>query len=173
MTNMQALAAALLLLSAGATLAASGHEGAGRPGQTAEQMQPVQPAQQAGAQQEVSGNVSEIDQTKGLVTLATSVGTLKLHFPPPSLRDLGKGDVITAHYGFASPGEGSLRVYDAPRGRGEHQLVGTVTGINHGSGSVEVTTDEATLQLFFQPQAVRDLKQGDTIIVDLSFTKGA
>jgi hypothetical protein len=119
------------------------------------------------------GTVSEIDQPRGLVTVAGAVGTVKLHFPPQSLRDIQKGDVITARYAFAEPSGQSMRAYDAPHGRDEHKMAGTVVGVDHVTGLVDVKTDEAPLQLIFRPQAIRDLKQGDAIVVEMAFSKGA
>ncbi len=55
--------------------------------------------------------------------------------------------------------------------QGEHQMTGTISSINHDKGTVDVKTAEETLKLHFPPQAIRDLKQGDRITVQLGFFK--
>lgn len=131
------------------------------------------PATQGNASQRVVGTVSGITPTKGLVTLTSSEGTLQLHFPPASLRDVKKGDTITAHYALAKPTGpgGAVKAYDAPMASGEHRMSGTIRSIDHQKGWLRVKTDETTLVLRFPPQAVRDLKNGDKIVIDLAYSK--
>jgi hypothetical protein len=140
---------------------------------------PVQPQSQiphlprlASAQQQVTGTVSDVDASTGSLSLASATGTLKLHFPPPALRDVHRGDPITAEYAFTREGERSNRAYDAPAGAGEHQMTGTVSEVNHDTGWLQVKTGDTMLQLPFPREAVRDLKTGDRITIDLAFAKG-
>lgn len=49
----------------------------------------------------MSGTITAIDQTTGLVSVKTNVGELKLHFPPASIKNLKENDMITAHMGFS------------------------------------------------------------------------
>lgn len=48
------------------------------------------------------GTVQDIDRQKGLVTLSTAPGPLKLHFPPGSLQKLKKGDRIQVNLSFTA-----------------------------------------------------------------------
>jgi hypothetical protein len=169
MQKIYAFAAGVILAAAAVLPAMSAEEKApvdsGRP--FIHMQQPFRPAS---VQQEVTGTVQDIDRTKGLVTLASSVGVLKLHFPPRSLGEIEKGDVLTAQYAFEKPGEESNRAYDAPRGLGEHTMAGIVDGVNYDTGWTRVKTDETMLELAFPPKAVRGLTPGDRITVDLSFS---
>lgn len=132
-------------------------------------------AKAANAQQRVSGTVTEIDQSKGLVTLSSADGALKLHFPPQSIAELKKGDKITAQYALAKTGaaEESTRAFDAPKGLGEHRMSGTVGKVDHAKGWVQLKTNQTTLEFRFPPQAVHDLKDGDHISVDMAYSKGS
>src|SRR5207249_2461246 len=126
---------------------------------------------QPAASHRVTGTVKAVDQKNGLLALSASEGTLKLHFPPRSLHNLKKGDTITAQIAFAKTGtEGSTRAYDVPNGLGEHRMTGTVSKLDREKGFVRVKTHESTLDLYFPPQMVRNLKQGDRITVDLAFS---
>lgn len=155
-------------LCAVAALPALGADAADAPRHPAQQLQ--QPARQASTQQEVSGNVQEIDRPNGLVTLVSSVGTLRLHFPPRSLSEIQKGQVVTAQYSFAKFGEESKRAYDAPLGFGAHQMAGIVEDVNHDTGWIRVKSDATMLELAFPPRVVSDVKSGDRITVDLAFS---
>jgi hypothetical protein len=140
---------------------------------------PAQPQSQiphlsrlASPQQEVSGRVSEVNPSTGSLSVASAAGTLKLHFPPQALRGVHKGDPITAEYAFMREGERPTRAYDAPAGAGEHQMTGTVSEVNHDTGWLQVKTGDTLLELPFPREAVRDLKAGDRITIDLAFAKG-
>jgi hypothetical protein len=52
----------------------------------------------------MSGTISAIDHTAGLVILKTGAGELKLHFPPPTIQKLKEGDTITVHLSYAEGG---------------------------------------------------------------------
>src|SRR5262245_19999552 len=58
-----------------------------------------QPA--AGSSEEITGTVEEIDHSKGTLALNSRSGTLRLHFPPPSIGEIKKGDTITAWLAIA------------------------------------------------------------------------
>ena len=131
---------------------------------------------EAGAQRRVAGTVMDIDHAKGLVTMTSPDGLLKLYFAPQLLAALNRGDRITARLSFASAGtsaEGSTRAYDVPKDLVEQHMIGTVQAVDHDTGWLHVRTDQATLQLYFPPQALRGLKEGDRITVDLGFSKGS
>ncbi len=55
---------------------------------------------------------------------------------------------------------------------GEHSMSGTITKIDHNTGMVSVKTGAGTLDVHFPPAEIKDLKEGDTITVNLSFSKG-
>jgi len=55
---------------------------------------------------------------------------------------------------------------------GEHEVVGTVTRINHTTGHLDLATKAATLKLHFSPAAIEHLKSGDRISVQLAYVNG-
>ncbi len=167
--------AATTMLAAAVTfpaLAIEQPEGSEVQEQTGTGMQ--QPAAEVGPQQRVTGIVTEINQSKGSLTLASWVGPLKLHFPPQSVRDVKKGDWITAQFAFAKAGtpEGSARAYDMPTGRAEHRMTGTVRDVDD-KGWLVVETEHTTLELHFPAEVLHDLEKGDRITVDMAFSKGS
>jgi len=129
-----------------------------------------------GAQRRVAGTVMDIDRAKGLVTMTSPDGLLKLYFPPQLIAGLNRGDRITAHLAFSKTvmsEEGSTRAYDVPKDLIEQRMIGTVQKVDADTGWLHVKTDQATLQLYFPPQALRGLREGDRITVDLGFSKGS
>jgi hypothetical protein len=48
----------------------------------------------------MSGTVTEVDHTTGMLSLNTHEGELKLHFPPDVLKDVKNGDSLTVSLGF-------------------------------------------------------------------------
>jgi len=54
---------------------------------------------------------------------------------------------------------------------GKHRMEGTVGSVDP-KGWVQVKTGEGILTVHFPPDAIKDLKVGDTITVYLSFSKG-
>ena len=49
----------------------------------------------------MTGTISMIDHTTGMLTLKTSEGDLKLHFPPSTVQKLKDGDTITVHLSYS------------------------------------------------------------------------
>ena len=49
----------------------------------------------------MTGSITMIDHTSGMLTLKTSEGDLKLHFPPASVQKLKEGDTITVHLSYS------------------------------------------------------------------------
>jgi hypothetical protein len=49
----------------------------------------------------MTGTVTMIDHTTGMMTLKTMEGELKLHFPPPTIQKLKEGDTITVHLSYS------------------------------------------------------------------------
>lgn len=54
---------------------------------------------------------------------------------------------------------------------GMHTMSGTVDKIDHAKGMLTLKTGEGDLVLHFPPPAIKDLKDGDTIMVKLSYAK--
>jgi hypothetical protein len=141
------------------------------PGAAAEPPAQRQPSEQSAAsRQQVSGNVSAIDQAKGLVTLATATGALTVLFPPQTLRGMHTGDPLMVEYAIAK-GAAATRSYDAPEGAGEHRVFAMVDDVSHDTGWVRARADQKMLQLAFPPAVVRNLAAGDRVTIDLAFTK--
>jgi hypothetical protein len=49
----------------------------------------------------MTGTITMIDHTSGMLTLKTPEGDLKLHFPPSSTQKLKEGDTITVHLSYS------------------------------------------------------------------------
>ncbi len=134
-----------------------------------------QPGIQTGMQQRVNGTITDIDSGKGLLTVNSPQGPLKLHFPPSAIHDLKKGDRIDAQYAFSKAGTSgthSTQAFDAPKGGlGQHQMTGTVSKVDQEKGWLYVKTAEATLQLHFPPTALQNVKKGERINVEMAFTR--
>ena len=49
----------------------------------------------------MTGTVTMIDHSTGMLTLKTSEGDLNLHFPPATVQTLHEGDTITVHLSYS------------------------------------------------------------------------
>jgi Cu/Ag efflux protein CusF len=54
---------------------------------------------------------------------------------------------------------------------GEPTMRGTVSKIDHETGKIELKTDMGTAQVYFAPQAVKNLKEGDQVSLELETAK--
>lgn len=54
---------------------------------------------------------------------------------------------------------------------GSHKMVGTVDGIDYAKGMLTLKSGAPDMRLHFPADAIKDLKNGDTITVDLGFTR--
>jgi len=54
---------------------------------------------------------------------------------------------------------------------GAHEMTGTISSIDHKSGVVKLESKPHDMELHFPPTAIKDLKRGDKITVQLSFKK--
>src|SRR5262249_61276974 len=52
----------------------------------------------------IEGQVTKVDAKRGWVDVKTSEGSMKLHFPPPALDNVKKGDSVTVELGLTSQG---------------------------------------------------------------------
>lgn len=86
------------------------------------------------------------------------------------------GNVATA----AVAADYGMKAAEKPKGEmgmqakmmGEHKMSGTVEKIDHKTGMMKFKTGEGDLQLHFPPPMIKDLKAGDSITVQLGYTKG-
>jgi osmotically-inducible protein OsmY len=53
--------------------------------------------------------------------------------------------------------------------KGVHTMSGQVTSVDHDSGKLSLKTHEGTLDLHFPPSALKDVKRGDQLNVELGF----
>ncbi len=60
--------------------------------------------------------------------------------------------------------------YDEGRGD-EPMMRGTITSIDHDTGKIELKTDMGTSQVYFAPQSIKNLKEGDKVAVELETSK--
>jgi hypothetical protein len=49
----------------------------------------------------MTGTITMIDHSTGMLTLKTSEGNLNLHFPPATVQELHEGDTITVHLSYS------------------------------------------------------------------------
>lgn len=67
-------------------------------------------AQSPAASHTMDGTVTKVDAKKGWVDVKTSEGSMKLHFPPPALANVKKGDSVTVELGMSTtPGASSMK----------------------------------------------------------------
>ncbi len=127
----------------------------------------------------VTGTVSSIDRDAGTVSLSTASTTLNLYFPPSALRDVSKGDSLTAILGFATPDKNPpaaaaeprhVRAGDEPE-HGENWVTGTVSSVDAATGVVDVNSDKAPLRVQFAPSALSDVHPGDRIAVETAYVR--
>lgn len=55
---------------------------------------------------------------------------------------------------------------------GKHKMTGTVDKVDHAKGTLMLKTGPAEMALHFPPPSLKDIKNGDTITVEMSFRKG-
>jgi hypothetical protein len=56
---------------------------------------------------------------------------------------------------------------------GDHDMSGTVSKLDHKTGTFELTTAAGKLHLHFPPDVMKDVKNGDKVTVHLGLTKEA
>jgi hypothetical protein len=49
----------------------------------------------------MTGTITMIEHSTGMLTLKTMEGDLKLHFPPATVQKLKEGDTITVHLSYS------------------------------------------------------------------------
>jgi hypothetical protein len=58
------------------------------------------PSTATGASHTMEGEVTKVDAKKGWVDVKTAEGRMKLHYPPPALDSVKKGDMVTVEIGL-------------------------------------------------------------------------
>ncbi len=102
MNKLQTVAlAATMAIACGSTAAIGWQNG-----------QTNQPVSQL-APQRVSGTIATLDHQRGLVTLSSSRGIVKLQFPSAALRNLKEGDRVTTDYSLANVSFSESRAHSA------------------------------------------------------------
>ena len=54
---------------------------------------------------------------------------------------------------------------------GEPMMKGTISTIDHASGKIELQTDQGPVQVYFAPDTVKNLKEGDQVALELETSK--
>jgi hypothetical protein len=54
---------------------------------------------------------------------------------------------------------------------GEHVMSGTISKIDHQTGMLTLDTDAAPLSLHFPPSALKGMKEGDKVAVEMSISR--
>jgi hypothetical protein len=72
---------------------------------------------------------------------------------------------------YGKPGMGMDRMKGSSKMMGMHKMTGTVDKIDHAKGTLMLKTGVADMALHFPPSSIKDIKDGDTITVELGFTK--
>jgi hypothetical protein len=140
----------------------------------------------------IHAGIGAIDRTTGIITLEPIPGAtrpLVLQFAPSAVRDLRLGDRIAARLTYSVGEAPKLKEQvagDAPRKpedepvtldelaaeMGQMVVTGTVSNLNRTTGELDVTTGKTVpLHLQFAPDAVQNLHEGQTISVDMGFTR--
>ena len=91
----------------------AGGDDKGRPGSsTHDQSQPSAMPRDGGdftGRHTMSGEVTKVDQSKGMMTLETQEGTLDLHFPPSALQNVKVGDRVRVELALKADAAGAGR----------------------------------------------------------------
>ena len=53
----------------------------------------------------------------------------------------------------------------------EPMMKGTISKIDHDSGKIEMKTDQGTAQVYFAPDSIKNLKEGDQVALELETSK--
>lgn len=72
---------------------------------------------------------------------------------------------------YGKSGMGMEKMKGSSKMMGMHKMTGTVDKIDHAKGTLTLKSGVADMMLHFPPSAIKDLKDGDTITVELGFAK--
>jgi hypothetical protein len=126
------------------------------------------------------GNFASID-------VDTAQGVVRLHGTVPSESDKAEAERLALGTNGVARVVNDLRV--DPRAAGadrdsgaaspatgftaRHVMTGEVAAVDAGAGRVDLRTPEGELRLHFPPAALRDVKPGDTLSVELALKPGS
>ncbi|MDD5329033.1 MAG: hypothetical protein PHX38_03450 [Sulfuricella sp.] len=122
---------------------------------------------------QLPGTIETIDYKSGRLTLNSDLGKVNLNFPPEALRGLQSGDPVVVDLGFSQQGRsiGRNRVTEVMETFNELQVTGTVRNVDYRTGTLTLNTRAGDIALNFPPPAVKDLKRGDTVTVNMGYSK--
>ena len=109
---------------------------------------------------------------KSLLLLAG--GLLAANFAVPVCAEEGYGSGM----GMEKSGMGMEKMEKMEMEKGKHKMMGwhkmsgTVDNIDYAKGMLTLKSGAPDMMLHFPPASIKDLKNGDTITVDLGFAKG-
>jgi hypothetical protein len=63
-----------------------------------------------------------------------------------------------------------VATYDSTK-KAEHRMTGAITSIDHDTGNVVLKSGDMTVALFFPPESIKDMKDGQLLSVDLAFVE--
>lgn len=72
---------------------------------------------------------------------------------------------------YGKSGTGMDKMKGSSKMMGMHKMTGAVDKIDHAKGTLMLKSGMADMALHFPPSSIKDLKDGDTITVELGFTK--
>jgi hypothetical protein len=84
------------------------------------------------------------------------------------------GVAVAEDYGYdeSNASHDSAKGKKMMMGMGRHGMAGKVESVDHKTGWIKVKTEEGVMTVHFPPDSIKDLKDGDTITVHLSYTTG-
>ncbi len=104
----------------------------------------------------IRGKVTAVDEASGSVTVQTEGGSFTATFAADTLKRTKVGDEVIV----------ALEIINTRIGA----IAGPVSRVEPESGNVTVQTASGSLTLNFPSYAVRDLRQGDPVVVKLDLT---
>jgi hypothetical protein len=134
----------------------------------------------------ISGTVSQIDSTEGLLTLRTDTATMRLPFNPGTMGEIRDGENVTVRMTLTRAGDPKSQAFDAPAPRyvpdgampsgedqiGHRSVTGTVKDLDRDEGTFTLESDDGGLAMYFPPQGIAELKDGDRVTLYAVFTRG-
>jgi uncharacterized cupredoxin-like copper-binding protein len=55
----------------------------------------------------------------------------------------------------------------ADHNKNEASMRGTINKIDHSTGKIELKTDKGTSELYFTPDSIKNLKEGEQVVLEL------
>jgi hypothetical protein len=138
---------------------------------------------------QIAGRVTDVDAATGITTVLPEHGEpLVLQFKPESVAGLKSGERINTRvtYSISPPPQlGSpagdapltaaerrgMRMEDLQAATGQNSVTGTVDSLDRKTGRFDLKTSSSRLRLALQPAVVQSLQPGQTITVEMGFSK--